>query len=180
MPNNNEIIENENSLTYQNQRFYSPRFKLDRSLYKPGQLIPVMDFVNPNLYKQGNEIASHNSLANSYINMNNNLAHPNINQPPIDLWIAQDPKDRIFSHIRGAIIAPIHRLYGMQDNDPANTMLDYFYVTAKRCYNSDTKMKDGKLSIGFRDHCTNYMNYFEKFWRVILWSVKLRLSEIIF
>ena len=29
MPNNNEIIENENSLTYQNQRFYG---SLDSSL----------------------------------------------------------------------------------------------------------------------------------------------------
>ena len=44
-------------------------------------------------------------------------------------------------------------------------MLDYFYITSKRCYNSDTKLReDGTINIGFRDHCTNYLNYFEKFY----------------
>jgi hypothetical protein len=52
----------------------------------------------------------------------------------------------------------------MSDEDAANNMIDYFYVTSKRCYNSDTKIKDGAVSLGFRDHCTNYMNYFEKYY----------------
>jgi len=156
------LIENESDLTYANQRFYAPRFKLDRSMYKPGQKIQVMDFVNRSLFKEGEQISTHNSLMNSYKNITESCPSP-MNQPPIDLWVPE-PQDRIFTHIRGAVIAPVHKLFGMSDDDPANIMIDYFYVTAKRCYNSDTKMKDGKLSIGFRDHCTNYMNYFEKFY----------------
>jgi hypothetical protein len=131
-------------------------------MYKPGQKIQVMDFVNRSLFKEGEQISTHNSLMNSYKNITESCPSP-MNQPPIDLWVPE-PQDRIFTHIRGAVIAPVHKLFGMSDDDPANIMIDYFYVTAKRCYNSDTKMKDGKLSIGFRDHCTNYMNYFEKFY----------------
>lgn len=163
MQQNESIIETEADLTYRNQRFYAPHFILDRSLYKPGQKIQVMDFVNTSLYKDGPQITEHNSLRNTFSNMNSH-SKPNENQPPIDMWMPQDPSERIFSHIRGAIIAPVHKLFGMTDDDPAITMIDYFYVTAKRCYNSDTKMKEGRLSIGFRDHCTNYMNYFEKFY----------------
>ena len=160
--NEESKIENENDLTYHNQRFYAPRFILDRSLYKPGQKIPVVDFVNLGLYEDGKEVVQHNSVLNSSKHLTSN-AMPNPNQQPIDMWVP-GPEDKVFTHIRGAIIAPVHRLFGMPDDDQANNMIDYFYVTAKRCYNSDTKMKDGKLSIGFRDHCTNYMNYFEKFY----------------
>lgn len=159
-----ENIETENDLSYQNQRFYAPRFILDRSLYKPGQKIQVVDFVNTNLYAQGAQVAMHNSAINAQNNLKQTILPQNPYQPPIDMWVPQTPEERIFTHIRGAIIAPVHRLFGMTDDDEANNMIDYFYVTAKRCYNSDTKMKDGKLSIGFRDHCTNYMNYFERFY----------------
>lgn len=160
----NDSIENEKDLTYGNQRFYAPHMVLNRSLYKPGQKIQVIEFINKDIYKNGQEVSDHNSVMNSQKNLESNSCPSNIYQPPIDMWIPTTPEDRLFTHIRGAIIAPIHKLFGLADNDPANTMLDYFYVTAKRCYNSDTKMKDGKLSIGFRDHCVNYINYFEKFY----------------
>ena len=156
-------IENDKDLTYENRRFYAPRMVLNRALYKPDQLIPVIEFINKDIYKSGSEVANHNSIMNAKATLQNNAA-PTQQQPPIDLWIPSTPQERIFSHIRGAIIAPIHKFYGLADDDPGNTMLDYFYVTPKRCYNSDTKIKDGEISIGFRDHCTNYMNYFEKFY----------------
>ena len=160
----NDSVENEKDLTYGNQRFYAPHMVLNRSLYQPGQKIQVIEFINKDIYHNGSQISDHNSVLQSYQNLESNSRPNNIYQPPIDMWVPQTPGDRLFTHIRGAIIAPIHKLFGLADNDPANTMLDYFYVTAKRCYNSDTKMKDGKLSIGFRDHCVNYINYFEKFY----------------
>lgn len=158
----NELVENVNELTYPDQRFYAPRLRLNRALYKEGQLIDVIEFVNKDIYNHGEQVSQHNSTLNTTKNVLSST-RPSLYQPPIDVWIPQ-PQDRVFTHIRGAIIAPIHRLLGLADDNPANTMLDYFYITAKRCYNSDTKMKDGQLSIGFRDHCVNYMNYFEKFY----------------
>ena len=146
-------------VNYQDQRFYSPRLVLDRSMYPKGQLIEVAYRVDKNIYKQANAISSHNQMG--YLNTNG--VQPTT-QLPIDLWRPQSPEDAIFTHIRGAIIAPVHRLFGMSDDDVANNMIDYFYVTSKRCYNSDTKVKNGETKIGFRDHCTNYMNYFEKYY----------------
>ena len=159
------IIETENDLTYKNQRFYAPRLILNRSLYDPNQPIKVIEFINKDIYNHGEEIISHNSSLNSYKNISNTVTPSRPFQPPIDEWIPT-PEQRIFTHIRGAIIVPIHKLFGIPDDSPANTMLDYFYITAKRCYNSDTKVKpeDGSISIGFRDHCTNYINYFEAFY----------------
>lgn len=154
-----------NNLTFSDKRFYMPNKILDRSLYKPGEKIPVVMIVNHNIMNNGANIANENSLANSHYNLTQ--AHLNMippqNQPPIDAWIPK-PEDKLFNHIKGAIIAPIHKYYGLKDDDPAVSMLDYFFVSAKRCYNSDSKMKDGIPYIGFRDHCTNYINYFEKFY----------------
>lgn len=159
-----QIVESVSDLTYKNSRFYSPRNVLDRSLYKKGQKIPVIQFVTPNMYKDQEKVTQHNSYLNSINDMMTQTHFVSaIDQPPIDSWVSK-PEDRIFTHIRGAIIAPVHKVFGMPDDDSANNMIDYFYVTAKRCYNSDTKVKDGQLSVGFRDHCTNYMNYFEKFY----------------
>ena len=163
MSKKSELLENENELSYPNQRFYSSRITLDRSLYKPGQLIEVLEFVNPNLYNDGQKVTQHNSYMNITDTMNDMSQPSDPYQVPIDLW-QPAKEDKIFTHIRGAIIAPIHRIFGLPDDDPSNVLIDYFYVTAKRCYNSDTKIKDGKLSIGFRDHCTNYLNYFEKYY----------------
>ena len=157
-----EAIETDKDLTYPNQRFYSPRLVLDKSLYKEGQLIPVMEFIDKDLYNQGEEIAKHNSIANATENLQS-IPSSGYDKVPIDLWMAP-PENKVFTHIRGAIIAPIHKIFGLTDDDPSNILIDYFYVTPKRCYNSDTKIKDGKFIIGFRDHCTNYLNYFVTFY----------------
>jgi hypothetical protein len=156
-------IQSEDDLTFENQRFYSPRITLDRSLYPNGKKIPVVELVNTNIYANQSKVVSHNSVLNSIDHLTSSSIPSNPNQVPIDSWVP-GPEDKVFTHIRGAIIAPVHRIFAMAEDNKANNMIDYFYVTAKRCYNSDTKMKDGRLSIGFRDHCTNYMNYFVKFY----------------
>lgn len=142
-------VSYENSQHYKDQRFYAPRLIFDRSLYPKGEKIPVVFVVNKNIC--GNRHQANIGLAEDV-------------QPPIDEWSPTCEKDRIFSHTRGSIIAPVHTFFAMSEEEAATKMIDYFYVTSKRCYNSDTKIKDGELKIGFRDHCTNYMNYFEKYY----------------
>lgn len=69
---------------------------------------------------------------------------------PCDEWIPE-PEDRIFKHIKDAIILPVSAFYNITDD----TELDYFRLDIKqRCYNSDE----------MREHCTHYLNYFEKFY----------------
>ena len=154
MPNGTE-----NRMTYNDQCFYSPRMVFNRSLYPENELIPIVYRVSTGIYQNGKQIATHNQGQ-----CLQQVGIPATIQPPIDQWQPTEPGDRIFSHIRGAVIAPVHKFYNMSDEDAANNMIDYFYVTSKRCYNSDTKIKDGEVSLGFRDHCTNYMNYFEKYY----------------
>ena len=148
-----------------NQRYYAPRLSMDKSIYPEDKLIPVVMVVDNNIFRQGSNVARH-SISNyetaGIIDQGPSFA----NKLPIDQWRPVEPGDRVFNHIRGAIIAPIHKFFSMSDDDEANNMIDYFSVTVKRCYNSDTKIKkkDGTISIGFRDHCTNYLNYFEKYY----------------
>lgn len=154
--------------SYKDNSFYIPRLVLDRSLYPKGKKIPVVLQVNQNILKDNKDIAEHNSTKNSMNGPSSNIHGTVEYQVPIDLWVPR-PEDKIFSHIRGAIIAPVHKVFNMPDDGEANNMIDYFYVQAKRCYNSDTKVKfnmngEETVSIGFRDHCTNYMNYFEKYY----------------
>ena len=69
---------------------------------------------------------------------------------PCDEWIP-NPEDLLFKHIKNAIILPVSAFYRVTDD----TELDYFHLDIKqRCYNSDT----------MREHCTHYLNYFEKFY----------------
>lgn len=69
---------------------------------------------------------------------------------PCDEW-KEEPEDRIFKHIKGAIILPVSKFYGVTDD----TGFDYFRLDIKqRCYNSED----------MRNHCTHYLNYFEKFY----------------
>lgn len=152
----------ENRMTYNDQCFYSPKMVFNRSLYPEDELIPIVYRVNTGIYQNGQQIATHNQ--GQCLQQVASIPAGNSVQPPIDQWQPTEPGDRIFSHIRGAVIAPVHKFYNMSDEDAANNMIDYFYVTSKRCYNSDTKIKDGEVSLGFRDHCTNYMNYFEKYY----------------
>ena len=80
--------------------------------------------------------------------------------PPVDKWYPP-LEDQIFKESKGVIIAPIHISYNM----PENNHIDYFHMTPKKCYNSDTKVdKNGVLKIGFREHLVIYLNYFEKFY----------------
>jgi hypothetical protein len=80
--------------------------------------------------------------------------------PPVDKWYPP-LEDQIFKESKGVIIAPIHLSYNM----PENNHIDYFHMTPKKCYNSDTKVdKNGVLKIGFREHLVIYLNYFEKFY----------------
>lgn len=155
----NEIHGNvEKEMTCGDQRYYASTIKLDRSLYPKGTKIPVATIVNHAITKDGTSVSKHD-----YSNSLKYNSAPNQYQPYIDEWQPK-PEDKVFTHIRGAIIAPVHKFFNLPDDDKANNMFDYFYVTVKRCYNSETKIKDGQVSIGFRDHCTNYLNYFEKFY----------------
>ena len=90
-----------NNLTFSDKRFYMPNKILDRSLYKPGEKIPVVMIVNHNIMNNGANIANENSLVNSHYNLTQ--AHLNMvppqNQPPIDAWIPK-PEDKLFNHIK--------------------------------------------------------------------------------
>lgn len=79
----------------------------------------------------------------------------------VDNWKPADEHDVIFDHARGSIIANIAPMFGIEGDSDIN----YFVMSPKRCYNSDTKHNDdGSVTIGFREHCTTYLNYFEKFY----------------
>lgn len=179
---NNKYLEEqqlspEEELTFHDQKFYSPRMVLDRSKYPEGVKIPVISIVNHDILKDGENIAQHNSRKE----LKDSVQSMDQFQPPIDQWVPA-PEDKLFSHIQGTIIVPIHKLYNIPDTDKATIqMLDYFCMTPKRCYNSGSKIKDGVTVIGFRDHCTNYINYFEKYYDKdhILLSIYARIKYMI-
>lgn len=81
----------------------------------------------------------------------------------VDTWV-EKPEDKIFEHAKGVIkVNEICKIFNVPDDSP----IAYFIMSKKRCYNSDTtppKFEGGAPSIGFRDHCTKYLNYFEKFY----------------
>ena len=95
--NANELHYEAGELPYGDQRFYMPRIKLNRALYKEGELI-----VNHNIYKEGQEIASHNF--SDALKYQQPYQPQNLNQPPIDQWQPTCVEDCVFTHIRGAII----------------------------------------------------------------------------
>lgn len=74
-----------------------------------------------------------------------------ISIPFVDKWKPL-PEDVIFSHNKNVIIAPISRLFKVPDGE--NTRLDFFLMNAKKSYNSDD----------LREHCCDYLNYFEKYY----------------
>lgn len=95
----------------------------------------------------------------------------------VDNW-KPEPEDIIFDHARGYIIANIGPMFGIAGDSDIN----YFVMSPKRCYNSDTKVKDdGSVSIGFRAHCTDYLNYFEKFYdkQHLLFGIYAKLKYMI-
>ena len=86
---------------------------------------------------------------------------PKIKFVPVDSWKPESEEQRIFKEVKGALIAPIHQFYGLDEKSDIN----FFVLNPKKCYNSNTKVKDdGSISIGFREHCSNYLNYFEHFY----------------
>ena len=81
--------------------------------------------------------------------------------PEVDKWIMM-PEDQLFTQVKGALIAPLHQFYNL----PEGNHIDYFYMTPKKCYNSDSKIdkNTGERKIGFREHLCLYLNYFEKYY----------------
>ena len=75
-----------------------------------------------------------------------------VDKPESDLVDDWTPgiNDKVFKHTKGAIIAPLSELY----NEPPDSPLNLFIVSAKRCYNNDPT----------REHFVKYLNYFEKFY----------------
>jgi len=67
---------------------------------------------------------------------------------PVDEWVPKE-EEIIFQHTKGAIILPVAKFY-----NTTNPNLDYFMTAPKRSYNSPE----------MRDHCTHYLNYFERFY----------------
>lgn len=74
-----------------------------------------------------------------------------LTKPLVDKWKPL-PEDIIFSHNKNVIMAPISKFFKVQDG--GNTRLDYFMMNAKKSYNSDD----------LREHCCDYLNYFEKYY----------------
>ena len=60
------------------------------------------------------------------------------NYPLVDDWVSLE-EDILFTHCKGAFIAPIYNFYGLEGDDKKS--IDYFILTSKRCYASD-KMKE--------------------------------------
>lgn len=79
----------------------------------------------------------------------------------VDSWVPTQ-EEMAFRHVKGAIIVPeIAQMFGVGDDSP----ISWFIMSKKKCYNSNTTPKNnGEVSIGFRDHCTKYLSYFEKFY----------------
>lgn len=68
---------------------------------------------------------------------------------PVDDWEPTE-EEMIFKHVKGAIILPVSKFYKVEEN----SFLDYFILSAKRCYNGEK----------IRNHCCKYLNYFERFY----------------
>lgn len=82
----------------------------------------------------------------------NNLIQFNPRVPIlVDDWVP-DPEDQIFKSVDKAIILPVSKYYGLGEDDSND--LDFFIIAPKRCYNREV----------MRDHTTQYLNYFEKFY----------------
>ena len=71
--------------------------------------------------------------------------------PIVDEW-SPDKEDMYFTDAKDVILAPICKYYHMDDGS-ANPRINYFWIKAKKSYNSDK----------IREHCCHYLNYFEKY-----------------
>jgi hypothetical protein len=77
----------------------------------------------------------------------------------VDEW-TPNPEDEIFSSTGEVIIC--NKLFN--DNKNSNRQFPYFVMKPKKGYASSNRMKGDILRIGFKEHCTQYLNYFEKFY----------------
>ena len=68
--------------------------------------------------------------------------------PKVDEWVPTE-EDLVFKNIKGACLVPVSEFYNIED-----TKIDYFILSGKRCYNGQE----------MRDHFSQYMIYFEKFY----------------
>jgi len=53
---NDQQVDIEEELTYNNQAYYMPRLVLDRSKYAKGEKIPVVSIINHNITKDGDKV----------------------------------------------------------------------------------------------------------------------------
>ena len=72
----------------------------------------------------------------------------NLKPPKVDEWVPSE-EDLVFKNTKGAMILPVSEFYQLED-----TKVDYFVLSGKRCYNG----------LEMREHNSQYMNYFEKFY----------------
>ena len=80
--------------------------------------------------------------------------------PFVDDWRPESLDQMVFTEKKGIIKAPIHKYYGLAEDNA----IDIFSMSSKSCYDGVTKQKkDGTWSICFREHCCQYLNYFEQF-----------------
>lgn len=68
--------------------------------------------------------------------------------PKVDQW-EPSAAEAIFKTTKRFIIAPISQIWNMNENN-----LDFFDISAKKCYNSDD----------MRNHICRYLNYFERYY----------------
>lgn len=69
--------------------------------------------------------------------------------PFADEW-KPNQEDIYFTNVKDVIMAPVSKYYHLEDT---GTRIDYFWIKPKKSYNSDL----------LRDHCCDYLNYFEKY-----------------
>ena len=69
--------------------------------------------------------------------------------PFADNW-KPDKEDMFFTNNKDIIMAPVGAVFKLEDPNPR---INYFWIKPKKSYNSDL----------LRDHCCDYLNYFEKY-----------------
>lgn len=73
--------------------------------------------------------------------------------PMVDHW-KPNQEDIFFTTAKDIMIGPIAQFYHLEN--PENARINFFWIKPKKSYNSDL----------LRQHCCDYINYFEKFFDV--------------
>ena len=69
--------------------------------------------------------------------------------PMVDHW-KPNQEDIFFTTAKDIMIGPIAQFYHLEN--PENARINFFWIKPKKSYNSDL----------LRQHCCDYINYFEK------------------